>query len=65
MMACTAAQRPRSWLISNRPSYGEAQGRACGAAHYSTILPPDLFMKYVDMTFWENDKLNTKKVLIL
>ena len=31
----------------------------------ATILPPDLFMKYVDMTFWENEKLNTKKVAVL
>ncbi|GAB2580161.1 sulfotransferase [Dyella jejuensis] len=30
-----------------------------------TILPPDLFMKYVDMNFWENEKLNTKKVCVL
>jgi sulfotransferase len=27
-----------------------------------TLLPPDIFMKYVDMNFWENEKLNTKKV---
>jgi sulfotransferase len=30
-----------------------------------TLLPPDLFMKYVDMNFWENDKLNVKQVLVL
>ena len=39
--------------------------RKVGPVERPTILPPDLFMKYVDMTFWENDKLNTKKVLIL
>jgi sulfotransferase len=31
----------------------------------ATILPPDLFMKYVDMSFWENEKLNPKKVFLL
>jgi sulfotransferase len=31
----------------------------------ATILPPDLFMKYADMNFWENEKLNTKKVAVL
>jgi sulfotransferase len=30
-----------------------------------TLLPPDLFMKYADMNFWENEKLNVKKVLVL
>lgn len=30
-----------------------------------TILPPDLFTKYVETNFWENEKINTKKVLIL
>lgn len=30
-----------------------------------TLLPPDIFMKYADMNFWENEKLNTKKVLVL
>ncbi|RUL70415.1 sulfotransferase family protein [Dyella choica] len=31
----------------------------------STLLPPDIFMKYADMNFWENDKLNMKKVAVL
>jgi sulfotransferase len=31
----------------------------------TTILPPDLFMKHVDMNFWENEKLNTRKVVVL
>jgi sulfotransferase len=31
----------------------------------TTLLPPDIFMKYVDMNFWENEKLNTKKVVVL
>ena len=30
-----------------------------------TTLPPDLFMKYADMNFWGNEKLNTKKVCVL
>jgi sulfotransferase len=30
-----------------------------------TILPPDVFMKYADMNFWDNDKLNTKRVFVL
>jgi sulfotransferase len=31
----------------------------------STILPPDIFMKYADMNFWDNDKLNTKRVFVM
>ena len=31
----------------------------------ATVLPPDIFMRYVDMSFWENEKLNTKKVFVL
>lgn len=30
-----------------------------------TILPPDIFCKYIDSNFWLNDKLNTKSVLVL
>jgi len=30
-----------------------------------TILPPDIFMKHVDMNFWENSKLNTKGVFVV
>ncbi|WP_188797540.1 sulfotransferase family protein [Dyella nitratireducens] len=30
-----------------------------------TLLPPDIFMKYADMNFWESEKLNTKKVAVL
>lgn len=29
-----------------------------------TILPPDLFCKYVESNFWLNEKLNTKGVLV-
>jgi sulfotransferase len=31
----------------------------------STLLPPDIFMKYADMNFWDNENLNTKKVVVL
>jgi sulfotransferase len=31
----------------------------------NTILPPDIFMKYTDMNFWDNEKLNAKKVCVL
>jgi len=31
----------------------------------ATILPPDLFTKYADTNFWENEKLNTKRVVVL
>lgn len=30
-----------------------------------TILPPDIFCKYIDSNFWMNEKLNTKGVLVL
>jgi len=30
-----------------------------------TILPPDIFCKYIDSNFWLNEKLNTKGVLVL
>lgn len=30
-----------------------------------TILPPDIFCKYIDSNFWLNEKLNTKSVLVL
>jgi sulfotransferase len=30
-----------------------------------TILPPDIFCKYLDSNFWSNEKLNTKGVLVL
>ena len=28
-------------------------------------LPPDLFMKYADVNFWSNPKLNTRNVLVI
>jgi sulfotransferase len=31
----------------------------------STVLPPDIFCKYIDSNFWSNEKLNTKAVLVL
>jgi sulfotransferase len=31
----------------------------------TTVLPPDLFMKYADTNFWENEKLNARKVVVL
>lgn len=30
-----------------------------------TLLPPDIFMKYADMNFWESEKLNTKRVAVI
>ncbi|WP_199099804.1 sulfotransferase [Dyella sp. ASV21] len=31
----------------------------------TTLLPPDIFMKYADMNFWESEKMNIKKVAVL
>jgi sulfotransferase len=31
----------------------------------TTILPPDIFMKYADLNFWDNEKLNTRSVMVL
>jgi sulfotransferase len=39
--------------------------RKVGMEGRATVLPPDVFMKYADMNFWENEKLNTKKVCVL
>jgi len=30
-----------------------------------TVLPPEIFCKYIDSNFWLNEKLNTKGVLVL
>jgi sulfotransferase len=39
--------------------------RRVAFAERQTVLPPDIFCKYVDSNFWLNEKLNAKGVLVV